>query len=188
MYSRNRRQPRALDYSCSCAIYTNQASPVVKTTPFIPWPGQLWSARSFCSSCTCRTYGLACRMACLLRMAAPCSVSLLVRVNHAVVLGGCSGRSTLDPLVTFPQRTQKQKSLINLQTVVWQGRQQSVSIHLKFLRWPAAVVYSWALYTTVRIYLEHWDVSNPLERTVLLATGCFQFALTAAAAVTETIK
>ncbi|KAL0050286.1 hypothetical protein WJX82_008140 [Trebouxia sp. C0006] len=72
--------------------------------------------------------------------------------------------------------------------VVWQGRQHSVSVHLKFLLWPAAIVYTWVLYTSTRIYLEHWDVASPLERNFLLATACFQTVLGTAAAVTETAK
>jgi len=75
-----------------------------------------------------------------------------------------------------------------MQAVVWQGRQQSVSVHLKFLLWPAAIVYIWVLYTSTRIYLEHWDVASPLERIFLLATACFQTVLGTAAAVAETVK
>ncbi len=74
------------------------------------------------------------------------------------------------------------------QAVVWQGRQHSVSVHLKFLLWPAAIVYIWVLYTSTRIYLEHWDVASHLERIFLLATACFQTVLGTAAAVTETVK
>lgn len=75
-----------------------------------------------------------------------------------------------------------------MQAVVWQGRQHSVSVHLKFLLWPAAFVYVWALYTSVHIYLEHWDVDSSLERILLLATACFQTLFGTAAAITETIK
>ncbi|KAL3160766.1 hypothetical protein ABBQ38_009179 [Trebouxia sp. C0009 RCD-2024] len=72
--------------------------------------------------------------------------------------------------------------------VVWQGRQHSVSVHLKFLIWPAAIVYIWALYTAVQIYLGKWDVQSSFERIVLLATTCFQALLASSAAVTETLK
>lgn len=78
--------------------------------------------------------------------------------------------------------------LRSLQAVVWQGRQTSVSVHLKFLIWPAAVVYIWALYTSVQIYLGHWDIPSPLERILLLATCCFQALLAISAGVTETLK
>lgn len=79
-------------------------------------------------------------------------------------------------------------TLCALQAVVWQGRQNSVSVHLKFLIWPAAVVYIWALYTAVQIYLGHWDVQSPLERILLIATACFQALLATSAAVMETLK
>ena len=79
-------------------------------------------------------------------------------------------------------------SVCTMQAVVWQGRQHSVSVHLKFLLWPAVIVYIWALYTSTRIYLAHWDVSSRLERIMLLAAGSFQTLLSITAAFTETFK
>ena len=79
-------------------------------------------------------------------------------------------------------------SVCTMQAVVWQGRQHSVSVHLKFLLWPAVIVYIWALYTSTRIYLDHWDVSSRLERIMLLAAGSFQTLLSITAAFTETFK
>ena len=102
-------------------------------------------------------------------------IKLLLSVPHA-------GASTTSVSLGPPD------ALCTLQAVVWQGRQNFVSVHLKFLIWPAAIVYIWALYTSVQIYLGHWDVSSPLERILLLATACFQTLLAASAAVTETVK
>lgn len=80
------------------------------------------------------------------------------------------------------------KLLCNLQAVLWQGKKHTVSVHLKFLLWPALFVYLWAVYTYTRIYLEHWDVDQPKLRIALLATAAFQACLTLVAAVIETVK
>lgn len=74
------------------------------------------------------------------------------------------------------------------QAVLWQGRKHTVSVHLKFLLWPAAFVYLWAVYTYTRIYIEHWDVHQPKLRIALLATASFQALLILVAAVIETVK
>ena len=76
----------------------------------------------------------------------------------------------------------------NSQAVLWQGRKHTVSIHLKFLLWPATFVYLWAVYTYTRIYKEHWDVAQPKLRIALLATACFQACLTFLTATVETFK
>ena len=89
---------------------------------------------------------------------------------------------------TTPVSLQQHLTLRAMQAVVWQGRQHSVSVHLKFLLWPAAIVYLWALYTAIQIYLGKWDVQNSYERILLLATTCFQALLASSAAVTETLK
>lgn len=97
-------------------------------------------------------------------------------------------RSNL-PLLAAPHLCPLQQHIARaMQAVVWQGRQHSVSVHLKFLIWPAAIVYIWALYTAVQIYLGKWDVQSSFERIVLLATTCFQALLASSAAVTETLK